>query len=206
MDETLFKKTDGNIENYITSLRALLDNLKTPFRKGDSVAIKLHWGEKGNISYLHPRYAKEIVEWLKEHGTLPFIFDTTALYSGGRRTGKDSLKTAGEHGFTEDYLGCQVVIGDGMDGKNVIDIDAHFKHFETVQVTKLLDTIDGFFIFSHFKGHMVAGFGGAIKNISMGFASRAKCAPDAASASIPAPPALQQLQGMNIQNMTWRNV
>ncbi|MDO9528531.1 MAG: DUF362 domain-containing protein [Syntrophales bacterium] len=174
MDEPIFQKTDGNIENYIVSLRSLLYNLESPFRKGDSVAIKLHWGEKGNTSYLHPRYAREIVEWLKEHETIPLIFDTTALYSGGRRTGKDSLKTAAEHGFTEEYLGCPVAIGDGMDGKNVIDIDARFKHFETVQVAELLEKVDGFFIFSHFKGHMVAGFGGAIKNISMGFASRAQ--------------------------------
>ncbi|TSA56278.1 MAG: DUF362 domain-containing protein, partial [Planctomycetaceae bacterium] len=132
MDEPLFQKTDGNIKNYIVSLRSLLYNLKAPFRKGDSVAIKLHWGEKGNTSYLHPRYAREIVEWLKGHEALPLIFDTTALYSGGRRTGKNSLKTAAEHGFTEEYLGCPVVIGDGMDGKNVIDIDAQYKHFETV--------------------------------------------------------------------------
>jgi len=174
MDESIFQKTDGNIENHIVSLRSLLDKLKVPFRKGNTVAIKLHWGERGNTSYLPPHYAREIVEWLKKHRTIPLVFDTTVLYYGGRRTGEDSLKTAAGHGFTKEFLGCPVVIGDGMDGKDVIDIEARFKHFETVQVTKFVEKIDGFFIFSHFKGHMAAGFGGAVKNISMGFASRAQ--------------------------------
>ncbi len=174
MGKVIFQKTGEDIEDHIISLRSLLDRLKIPFQKGDSVAVKLHWGERGNTSYLHPRYAREIVKWLQKHGTKPFIFDTTVLYSGGRRTGKDSLKTAAEHGFTKNYLGCPVVIGDGMEGRDVVDIEAQFEHFETVQVTKLVEKVDGFFIFSHFKGHMATGFGGAVKNISMGFASRAQ--------------------------------
>ena len=79
MNEFIFQKTDGNIENHIISLRSLLDKLKVPFRKGNTVAIKLHWGERGNTSYLPPHYAREIVEWLKKDGTIPLVFDTTVL-------------------------------------------------------------------------------------------------------------------------------
>ncbi len=174
MGDIIFQKTGGNMEDHLVSLRSLLEQLKSPYRKGASVAVKLHWGERGNTSFLPPHYAREIVSWLRKHGVEPFIFDTTVLYSGGRRTGKDSLKTAEEHGFSCDFLGCPVVIGDGLDGRDVVDIEAGFRHFETAQVTSLVDKVDGFFIFSHFKGHMEAGFGGAIKNISMGFASRAQ--------------------------------
>jgi len=172
--DTIFHASDDTIEQHLIALRSVLAQLDVPYRSGDSVAVKLHWGERGNTSFLAPYFAREIIAWLLEQGTKPFIFDTTVLYSGGRRTGKDSLETARSHGYTEEYLGCPVVIGDGMDGRDVIDIDAHFSHFDTVQVTSLVEKVAGFFIFSHFKGHLEAGFGGAIKNISMGFASRAQ--------------------------------
>jgi len=103
-----------------------------------------------------------------------FVCDTTALYSGGRRTGSDSLKTAEKHGYTSEFLNCPIEIADGLDGRDVTDISAGFKHFKTVQVASVAENADGFVIFSHFKGHMAAFFGGAIKNISMGFASRAQ--------------------------------
>lgn len=156
------------------TLRHLLDGMTKPFTSGDTVGIKIHWGEKGNHSFLHPRYAREIVRWLQETGIKPFVFDTTVLYSGGRRTAADSLKTAAEHGFTAGYLGCPVLIGDGLDGRDVIDIPSGYRHFPTIQVASIIRKADGFVIFSHFKAHMESAFGGAIKNISMGLASRAQ--------------------------------
>lgn len=160
--------------NSVESLRRLLQGLSTPFAAGESVGIKLHWGERGNRNFLHPRYAREIVRWLRESGVRPFVFDTTVLYSGGRRTGADSLKTATEHGFTEEYLGCPVRIGDGMDGRDIIELAGGYRHFPSIQAAAILRKADGFVIFSHFKGHMESSFAGAIKNISMGMASRAQ--------------------------------
>lgn len=158
----------------LDALRILLKELKTPFLPGQKVGIKLHWGERGNHSFLPPELAREIVRWLTVNDIDSFVFDTTVLYSGGRRTGKDSLATAAEHGYCEEYLGCPVVIADGMDGRNVINIPAGYKHFATVQVASLAHEADGFVLFSHFKGHQAMGFGGALKNLSMGFASRAQ--------------------------------
>jgi uncharacterized protein len=164
-------KTEGNT---LESLRKLLSMLRNPFKASERIGIKLHWGERGNKNYLHPMFAREIAAWLKESGASPFVFDTTVLYSGGRREAAESLKTAAEHGFTEEYLGCPVVIGDGMDGRDVIDIPGIRKHFDTVQVAGIIPKTDGFVVLSHFKGHMEASFGGAIKNMSMGMASRAQ--------------------------------
>jgi uncharacterized protein len=161
-------------EDRILALQSLLDDFKSPFRKGDDVGIKLHWGESGNRSFLHPDYAREAVRWLRNIGAKPFVFDTTVLYSGGRRTSSDALKTAADHGYTEEYLACPVVVGDGLNGRDVMEIPAGYKHFQTVQVSSLVEKAHGFIILSHFKGHLAAGFGGAIKNISMGFASRAQ--------------------------------
>ncbi len=158
----------------LESLRNLLNILGKPFRPGDRIGIKLHWGERGNKNFLHPMYARQIAAWLKDAGMRPFVFDTTVLYSGGRREAAESLKTAAEHGFTEEYLGCPVLIGDGMDGRDVIDIPGIRRHFDTVQVAGIIPKTDGFVFLSHFKGHMEASFGGAIKNMSMGMASRAQ--------------------------------
>jgi uncharacterized Fe-S center protein len=174
MDEIVFRKVKGSADLYADELAMLLGDLKAPFRKGDRVGIKLHWGERGNHSFLPPVYARVIAEWLEKKGAKPFVFDTTALYSGGRRTADDSLQTAHGHGFTREYLGCPVVIADGPDGRNIVDLPADLKHFKTVQVASVVDKAEGFVIFSHFKGHMAAVFGGSIKNISMGFASRAQ--------------------------------
>ena len=169
-----FERSDGTQPGTISALRSIIETLDPPFSRGSSVGIKLHWGELGNNSYLDPAYAREVVRWLLSKGSKPFIFDTSVLYSGSRRTGKDSLETAKQHGYTEEFLGCPVVIADGITGRDVIDIPAGYKHFKTAQVTALVEKTDGFFIFSHFKAHLASGFGGAIKNISMGFASRAQ--------------------------------
>jgi uncharacterized Fe-S center protein len=176
MADIIFEPVKGKNKPYIESLRQLLGKIQSPFVSGDNVGIKLHWGERGNKGFLPPDYAKEISGWLISKGAKPFIFDTTVLYSGGRRTAEDSLKTAASHGYTAEFLGCPVIIADGMDGRNVVSIPAGYKHFETVQVGDVFDRAQGFVIFSHFKGHMVSLFGGAIKNISMGFASRAETA------------------------------
>jgi uncharacterized Fe-S center protein len=156
------------------ALRSLLARLTHPFKKGDRVGVKLHWGEKGNHSFLPAVFAKEIVEWLSGLGARPFVFDTTVLYSGSRRNGEDSLETAAGHGYSANALACPVIIADGLAGREIIDIPAGYRHFKTVQVASVFDRAEGFVIFSHFKGHMASGFGGAIKNLSMGFASRAQ--------------------------------
>jgi uncharacterized protein len=174
MADIIFGPVNGGKKPYVESLRNLLGQFQSPFVSGDRVGIKLHWGEQGNKSFLPPDYAKEISGWLISCGAKPFIFDTTVLYSGGRRTAEDSLNTAASHGYTAEFLGCPVIIADGMDGRNVVSIPAGYKHFKTVQVANIFDRTQGFVIFSHFKGHMVSLFGGAIKNLSMGFGSRAQ--------------------------------
>jgi uncharacterized Fe-S center protein len=173
-NNTIFVPSTGTTENHLAGLQALLARLTSPYRSGDVVGIKLHWGERGNLRYLPPLFAREIVAWLRDQEVRSFIFDTTVLYSGGRRNGADALRTAAEHGFAEDYLGCPVLIADGLDGRALCDLPAGYHHFETVQVADIFKQATGFFILSHFKGHLEGGFGGAVKNISMGFASRAQ--------------------------------
>mgnify|MGYP000564503585 CR=1 FL=1 len=170
----IFKKCTSSQNSKIEALRSVIREMRVPFGRGDTVGIKLHWVERGNKNYLPPIYAKEIVAWLKSMGIKPFVFDTTVLYSGGRRDASQSIITARQHKYSEEYLDCPVKIGDGTDGKEVVDLSAGYKHFTNVQVGAIIHQADGFVIFSHFKGHMETGFGASIKNISMGFASRAQ--------------------------------
>jgi len=163
MEEIVFERLSNAHRPYVAELRRLLEKMEAPFRGGDRVGIKLHWGERGNRSFLPPDYAREIAHWLKEAGASPFLFDTTVLYSGGRRKAEDSLQTAAEHGYTGDFLGCPVVIADGMDGRSVVDLQTNYGHFSSVQVADIFDRADGYVIFSHFKGHMEAGSGGPSK-------------------------------------------
>jgi len=169
-----YREQHSKIESWAYTLQVELERLAYPFHPGDSIGIKLHWGERGNRSFLPPDYAKAVINWVRNHGGRPFVFDTTVLYSGSRRNGKDSLATASSHGFSEEFLGCPVLIADGLDGRDVVSIPAGYLHFESVQVANVFERTDGFVVFSHFKGHLASGFGGAIKNLSMGFASRAQ--------------------------------
>lgn len=82
------------------ALRRLLAKIPFHQKPGATIGIKLHWGEQGNHSFIPPQHAREIAQWLKKGGMNPFVVDTTALYSGGRRSAAESLKTAAEHGFT----------------------------------------------------------------------------------------------------------
>jgi hypothetical protein len=161
-------------QNTPAALGRLLNGLGNPFAAGASVGIKIHWGERKNRCFLPPVYTQEIAHWLAAAGARPFVFDTTVLYSGGRREATESLKTAALNGYTEAYLGCPLLIGDGLDGRDVLEIEAGYRHFPTVQAAAVIRKADGFVLFSHFKGHLGAGFGGAIKNLSMGMASRAQ--------------------------------
>lgn len=173
MNGTISQKSNDS-GCHVASLKALLDNLVVPYKRGDKVGVKLHWGERGNESFLPPFYAREIIRWLKGKNTKPFVWDTSVLYSGGRRTGKDSLGTAEEHGYTADYLGCPIIMGDGEDSRDVLTVNAPFHHFNSFEVAAIIKKAEGFFIFSHFKGHIESGFAGSIKNLAMGFASRAQ--------------------------------
>ena len=172
--DVFFEPSGKSVEENLEALKRILGKFDGFFKKNDVVGIKLHWGERGNESYLPPDYAALVASWLKEQGAKPFVVDTTVLYSGGRRNGVDSLQTAYEHGYTPDKLGCPVVIGDGLGGRDVFVVEVGYPNFQSVEVASIVNQADGFVVFSHFKGHMASGFGGAMKNISMGFASRAQ--------------------------------
>ena len=141
---------------------------------GKFAAIKLHFGELGNISYLRPNYAKAVVDVVKELGGNPFLTDCNTLYPGSRKNALEHLQCAWENGFTPLTVGCPILIGDGLKGTD--DIAVPVSGGEYVKEAKIGHAImdaDIFISLTHFKGHEMTGFGGAIKNIGMGCGSRA---------------------------------
>ena len=137
------------------------------------VAIKMHFGELGNVSYLRPNYAKAVVDVVKELGGVPFLTDCNTLYPGYRKNAIEHLECAWENGFSPLSAGCPVIIGDGLKGTDDIEVPVDGEYCKTAKIGHAVMDADVFISLSHFKGHEEAGFGGCLKNIGMGCGSRA---------------------------------
>ena len=142
------------------------------FSSKELIGIKLHFGEYGNLTYLRPDYIKAVVDLLKNNNVVPYLTDANTLYSGRRSNGIEHLVLAAEHGFNLITTGAPVVIADGIRGMDYTEVEINLKHFKKIKVSSGIYHADGVVIFSHFKGHCEAGFGGAFKNLGMGAAPR----------------------------------
>ncbi len=139
----------------------------------DLVAIKMHWGEIGNLAYLAPPLVRCIVDTVKDCGGKPFITDSNTLYRGGRRNAVDNILTAFRNGFTMDTVGAPIIVADGLKGTDYVKVPGQGTHFKELKISSTIYHADAMIVLSHFKGHLLMGFGGAIKNLGMGCASPA---------------------------------
>lgn len=173
---------------YFCDMRALPgtslpDKLKKLIRKAGigeidfekkMTAIKIHFGEPGNLSYLRPNYAKAVADVITELGGRPFLTDCNTLYVGRRKDALEHLSAAFENGFNLLSTGCHIIIGDGLKGTDEVYVPVEGGEYVTeAKIGHAVMDADVFVSLSHFKGHEMAGFGGTIKNIGMGCASRA---------------------------------
>lgn len=173
---------------YFTNLRArtdlnLLQKLQRLVRaagiekidfKDKYAAIKIHFGEPGNLAFLRPNYAKVIVDEVKRLGGKAFLTDCNTLYVGGRKNALDHIDTAYENGFTPFSTGCHVLIADGLKGTDeaLVPVEGG-EYVKEAKIGRAVMDADVFLSLTHFKGHEATGFGGALKNIGMGCGSRA---------------------------------
>ena len=165
-------ESSENITNMTTKLfdKAGFDKC---ISKNDLTAIKAHFGETGNTTFLSPIYVRKVVDSVKNAGGNPFVTDTNTLYFGSRSNAVDHLNTAHQHEFLPSVVGAPVIIAHGLIGKDSVEVEVNLKHFEKVTLAPACVQADSIMVVSHFKGHMVGGFGGAIKNLGMGFGTRA---------------------------------
>lgn len=142
--------------------------------KGKYAAIKIHFGEPGNLAYLRPNYAKAVADVIKELGGKPFLTDCNTLYVGGRKNALDHLESAYVNGYSPFSTGCHILIGDGLKGTDDVLVPVEGgEYVKEAKIGRAVMDADVFISLSHFKGHEAAGFGGALKNIGMGCGSRA---------------------------------
>ncbi|MCL1875925.1 MAG: DUF362 domain-containing protein [Synergistaceae bacterium] len=136
-------------------------------------AIKLHFGEPGNIAYLRPNYSKVIVDIVKNSGGKPFLTDCNTLYTGRRKDALEHMDAAYENGYNPFALGCHIIIADGIKGTDEAYVPINCEFVKEAKIGRAIMDADIIISLNHFKGHELTGFGGAIKNIGMGAGSRA---------------------------------
>ncbi len=134
------------------------------------VAIKIHFGEPGNMAYLRPNFAFRLVKEIKKLGGKPFLTDANTLYSGRRSNALDHLEAAYENGYSPFSTGCHVIIADGINGMDYREIEINGEYCKTAKIGSAIADADIVISMNHFKGHEQTGFGGALKNLGMGSA------------------------------------
>ncbi len=161
-------------KTLLDKLDILLDraDLKGKVREKDLVAIKLHFGEKGNTAYVRPIFLRRVVDRVKQYKGKPFLTDTNTLYTGARSEAVSHLNTAVENGFAESVVNAPILIADGLRGNSAVQVRIDKPIFKTVSIAREIYMTDALITVTHFKGHELSGFGGALKNLGMGCASR----------------------------------
>lgn len=170
---------------YFTNLRTtpssnLLDKMERLVKragitnidfKNQFVAIKIHFGEPGNLAYIRPNYAARMATLLRSLGAKPFLTDCNTLYSGRRSNAVDHLESAMENGFNPISAKCEVIIADGLKGTDYREIEINGEYCKAPKIGAAIVDADIILTMNHFKGHEQTGFGGALKNLGMGCAS-----------------------------------
>jgi uncharacterized protein len=161
-------------ENICAKLNKLIDSSKVLdfLKPGQSTAMKLHFGEAGNTGYVRPEYCGVISEAVIKRKATPFLSDTNTLYGGKRTNSVDHLALAYEHGFKPEKVKAQVIIPDDSKSENVKEIKQDNQYVKNATIAKLFWEAGSIVGIAHFKGHLMTGFGGALKNLGMGCATR----------------------------------
>lgn len=162
-------------ENLPQKLSRLIKKtgIKTVLKEKDLTAVKIHFGEKGNTAFIRPVFIRQIIQTIKEFNAAPFLTDANTLYVGTRSDAVSHIHTAIENGFSYSSMDATpIIIADGLNGKSETKITIHQKNFNDVYIGAEIVAADALISVAHFKGHELSGFGGTLKNLGMGCASR----------------------------------
>ncbi|MCX7661942.1 MAG: DUF362 domain-containing protein, partial [Candidatus Omnitrophica bacterium] len=141
-------------------------------QENNFIVIKTHFGEEGNTGFVRHEYIKVVIDEILNKKAKAVVSDTNTLYRGRRTNSEEHLELAKEHGFSKENLGIEVIIPDDTKKENTLEIEIKRKFIKTAKVARIFLENDGLIVITHFKGHLMTGFGGALKNIGMGCATR----------------------------------
>jgi uncharacterized protein len=161
-------------DDSVRAMTRLIGAVDIPglIKKRALTAVKVHFGEKGNTAFVRPPFIKPVVDAIKSVEGIPFVTDCNTLYVGTRGHSVDHLMTAHEHGFTPEAIGAPVIIADGLRGDNVVKVPIKGQILNAAHIGADIVKADALICVTHFKGHELSGFGGALKNLGMGSAGR----------------------------------
>lgn len=161
-------------ENLPDKLERLLGSLRleTVVPERSIAAVKIHFGEKGNTGFIRPLLIRRMVDHLKFLGSRPFLTDSNTLYSGTRGDSVAHLTTAVENGFAYSVVNAPLIIADGLRGASCQEVEINQETIKKAYIGREIFEADVLISVAHFKGHELSGFGGTIKNLGMGCASR----------------------------------
>ncbi len=161
-------------KNLMAKIDDLLDavELSKVVKPRDLAAVKIHFGEKGNTAFIRPVFIRRIIEYIQKTGACPFLTDANTLYAGARGDSPHHIRTAIQNGFAFAVTNAPIIIADGLRGKSETAVAINRKHFHEVYIGTDIVEADALISVAHFKGHELSGFGGAMKNLGMGCASR----------------------------------
>lgn len=169
MSDVFFKPSEniGGDETQVDQIIDLFPKI-SPIKKGDIVAVKIHPGEYGNTTHVHPVLVRTVVDLVKDAEGIPFVTDTTVLYSGRRFNGVEVIDTATINGFSQAGTGAPFVCADGLLGDDSVPVRIDGEKIDEITVASAIAKADSMIMISHCKGHPASGFGGAVKNLGMG--------------------------------------
>jgi uncharacterized Fe-S center protein len=172
--DVFFADLKAGGKTLLDKIDVLLDrtDLKGKIKERDLVAIKLHFGEKGNTAFIRPIFLRRVVDRVKQNKGKPFLTDTNTLYRGMRQEAVSHLTNAYENGFAYSVVDAPILIADGLRGNSATKVRIDKPIFKTVSIAHEIYMADVLMSVAHFKGHELSGFGGALKNLGMGCASR----------------------------------
>jgi uncharacterized Fe-S center protein len=162
-------------ENLPQKLSRLIKQagIETVLDKNRLTAVKIHFGEQGNTAYIRPVFIRKILQTLQEFEAKPFLTDANTLYVGTRSDSVSHIHTAIENGFSYSSMDATpIIIADGLRGKNETKVQISQTNCQHVYIGSEIIDADALVSVAHFKGHEISGFGGTLKNLGMGCASR----------------------------------
>lgn len=164
----------GDKKSLLEKIGRLCDRLglNKKVKKNFMVAVKIHFGERGNTAFVRPVFVKTIAERVRQAGGKPFLTDTNTLYVGSRGDSVNHYENAFGNGFVFEAVGAPVIIAGGLRGNRFLPVEVNLNHYRVVEIAPEIVDADTIIGVTHFKGHELSGIGGTLKNFGMGTASR----------------------------------